>query len=82
MRLRYDGPYDAVDTEDGQTVERGEAADFSDELGPRLREQDVWTEVDENGDEIPEDVRRIFVVQHDDPDESTGDSDPDNTPEG
>lgn len=45
MRLRYSGNHDAVDTLDGQTVERGKTADFDPDLGKRLLQQDVWTKV-------------------------------------
>lgn len=71
MKLRYDGNHDAVETLDGQTVEQGKTADFPDALGARYREQSVWTEVDEDGNEVPQPVD----------DEDADDSNPDEDPE-
>lgn len=45
MRLRYIGNHDAVDAPDGQTVKRGQTADFAPALADRLLEQSVWKKV-------------------------------------
>lgn len=46
MRVRYDGPIDAVELPqlDSVVVHRGETVELPDELGEALVQQSCWTE--------------------------------------